>query len=106
MSDAEILRMAIEFFGEELALVYGKDLEWTRRFKAGDNQTLHELVATACRRVEITPDEYAEAIERDPMLDALQNLTITQVILAAEPIAPESTTEVPPTSKWWQFWKK
>ncbi|MCP4899482.1 MAG: hypothetical protein GY906_21155 [bacterium] len=101
MSDAETFRKAIEFFGEQLALVYDKDSEWTRRFKAGDNQTLHELVVAACRQVGITPDQYADAIDSDPMLDALQNLTITKVILAAE-----STKTTPAPPKWWQFWKR
>lgn len=106
MSQGEVFRKVIDLLGDELARVYRRDPEWTERFNSGDNQAIADLVNNACRKAGVTPQEYADAVERDPTLEALQNITLTQVIMRASQSTTPKPVENQRPAPWWQFWRK
>ena len=68
-------------FRERLAAVHGKDAEWTRRYRSGDENAIDELIVAACAEHKMPYTEYIEAVESDPQLVELQKNSITQVML-------------------------
>jgi hypothetical protein len=113
--DNKKIKRAIEYLGEELAKVYEIDPDWTRRFKAGDDSAIDEIVWKACERAGATTEEYEEALATDSSLQALQKQTIVDTILAplnpgpGNPQYRESTgarevTTILEDKPWWKFW--
>ena len=114
--DKNKISKAIEYLGEELAKVYDKDSDWTRRFKTGDDSAIEEIVGKACERAGLTIEEYEEAISTSDSLLALQKQTIVDTILA--PLNPgpsnpqyresagarEVKIAIREHKPWWKFW--
>jgi hypothetical protein len=114
MADKAVVAEAVTAFGEEFRRRYSSDSDWLRRFKAGDETSLEEVVRDGCSKHGITVEEYEKAVLSDPELQAYQNSAMGDAILAdiepgpTNPDARESagariSTRKP--RKWWQFWR-
>ena len=71
----------IAVFRQSLAAAHGKDVEWTRRYRAGDESAMEELVHRACTEGNMSPGEYQEAIDSDAQLHELHRRCIAEVML-------------------------
>ncbi len=84
--DAETrLRMerVVAAFRQRLAAAHGRDAEWTRRYRAGDEGAMEELLALACAEVAVPLSEFHEAVDADPKLSDLHQRATREALLGA-----------------------
>ncbi len=81
------LRMerVVASFRQKLAAAHGTDVEWTRRYRSGDEGAMEELVVEACTEERVAPAEYHEALDSDPQLSELHRRCVREVLLGAVP---------------------
>jgi deoxyribodipyrimidine photolyase len=79
------LRMerVVAAFRQKLASAHGTDVEWTRRYRSGDEGAMDELVQQACAEAEIPVAEYREAVDTDAQLGELHQRCVREVLLGA-----------------------
>ncbi len=79
------LRMerVVAAFRQKLVAAHGTDVEWTRRYRSGDEGAMDELVRRACVEEQVPLAEYREAIEGDSKLGELYQRCIREVLLGA-----------------------
>jgi hypothetical protein len=79
------LRMerVVAAFRQKLAAAHGTDVEWTRRYRAGDEGAMDELLLSACAEAQVPPTEYREAVDGDAKLGELHQHCIREVLLGA-----------------------
>ena len=70
-------------FRQKLAAAHGTDVEWTRRYRSGDEGAMDDLVSRACADEGMSPGEYREAIDADARLSELHRRCISEVLLGA-----------------------
>ena len=79
------LRMerVVAAFRQKLAAAHGTDVEWTRRYRAGDEGAMDELLVSACAEADVPPAEYREAVDADAKLGELHQRCVREVLLGA-----------------------
>ena len=82
MATYQQVQKAIEFLGEELVKVYGTDIDWTNRFRTGDDSAILEITERACRRAQINVEDYESVLNTEPKLLASLNQIIVDMMLA------------------------
>jgi hypothetical protein len=73
----------IATFRTLLSHAHGRDVEWTRRYRAGEEGPMDELLSRACADAGMTLADYHEALDRDGQLVELQKRCIREVLLGA-----------------------
>jgi hypothetical protein len=71
----------IAAFRQLLQTAHRNDAEWTRRYRAGDESAMEELVQRACTECNMLASEFHEALESDAQLLELQKRCIAEVLL-------------------------
>ena len=77
------MERVVAAFRQKLAAAHGSDVEWTRRFRSGDEDAMEELIARACAEEQIPVAEYHEALDDDALLGELHHRSIQEVLLGA-----------------------
>ncbi len=77
------IERVIASFRQRLASVHGKDADWTKRYRSGDENAIDELIVAACAEHKVGYAEFMEAVEGDPQLMDLQKNSITEVMLGS-----------------------
>ena len=72
----------VRAFGQHFAQAYEKDVDWTTRFRSGDDTAIEELICAACAEVGISRQEYEKGVLSDSRLAVLQQELITEVVLS------------------------
>jgi hypothetical protein len=75
------MERVVAAFRQKLSVAHRSDLEWTRRYRAGDESAMEELVVDACREEQVPPAEYHDAVDRDPQLGELHKRSVREVLL-------------------------
>jgi hypothetical protein len=79
----------IAAFRQILQNAHRNDAAWTRRYRAGDENAMEELVARACAESNMSIGDYHEAVEADAQLLELQKKCIAEVLLGPLKAPPE-----------------
>lgn len=75
-----LIERAVASFRQRLAAVHGKDAEWTKRYRSGDEAAIDDLIVGACEENGLPYQEYMDGLE-DPQIAALHKRCITEVML-------------------------
>jgi len=79
---------AIKLFTQRLGERYRSDAKWAARFKAGEPESVNEILRPACKENHLTQEEYEFAIDEDKKLAELQEKLISSAI-GLKPEPPE-----------------
>jgi hypothetical protein len=71
----------IATFRTMLSEAHGRDVEWTRRYRSGEEGAMDELLSRACADAGMTLAEYHDAVDRDAQLVELQRRCVREVLL-------------------------
>lgn len=71
---------AVRLFTQRLGERYRSDTAWAARFKAGEAESINEILRPACKENHLTQEEYEWALEEDKELAALQRKLISDAI--------------------------
>ena len=80
---------AIKLFTQRLGERYRSDAKWAARFKAGEPESVNEILRPVCKENHLTQEEYEWAIDEDKQLAELQEKMISTAI----GLKPESPVE-------------
>ena len=79
----------IAAFRQLLHSAHQTDAAWTRRYRAGDEGAMEELVGRACAESNMPVSDFHEALESDAQLRELQKRCIAEVLLGPLKPPPE-----------------
>jgi len=83
-ADARIrMERVVAAFRQKLSAAHGTDVEWTRRYRSGDEGAMDELIQAACTEEQVPAVEYREAVDGDAQLGELHQRSIREVLLGA-----------------------
>jgi hypothetical protein len=80
----------IAAFRQILQTAHRNDAAWTRRYRAGDEGAMEELVTRACAETNMSVGEFHEALESDGQLLELQKRCVAEVLLGQIKPPPET----------------